>query len=52
VGSNGEVIDMLQFAAAHKIAPRIEAFALKDVNDALARLRENQMRYRAVLMLD
>jgi uncharacterized zinc-type alcohol dehydrogenase-like protein len=52
VGSNGEVIDMLQFAAAHKIAPRIEAFALKDVNDALARLRQNQMRYRAVLVLD
>jgi uncharacterized zinc-type alcohol dehydrogenase-like protein len=52
VGSNGEIAEMLQFAAAHKIFPRIEAFALKDVNDALARLRQNQMRYRAVLVID
>jgi uncharacterized zinc-type alcohol dehydrogenase-like protein len=52
VGSNGEIAEMLQFAAAHKIAPRIERFALKNVNDALTRLRENQVRYRAVLVLD
>lgn len=52
VGSNSAIAEMLQFAAAHKIVPRIERFALKNVNDALARLRQNQMRYRAVLVLD
>jgi uncharacterized zinc-type alcohol dehydrogenase-like protein len=52
VGSNGDIAEMLQFAAAHKITPRIEPFALKDVNGALARLRNNQMRYRAVLVMD
>ena len=52
VGSNGEIAEVLQFAAVHKIVPRIEPFALKDVNHALARLRANQMRYRAVLVLD
>ncbi len=52
VGSNGEIAEMLQFAAAHEVVPRIEYFTLKDVNDALARLRANQMRYRAVLVID
>ena len=52
VGSNGDIAEMLQFAAAHKIAPRIEPFALKNVNDALARLRHNRVRYRAVLVMD
>lgn len=49
VGSNREIAEMLCFAAAHKIAPHVERFALQDVNAALARVRSNQTRFRAVL---
>jgi uncharacterized zinc-type alcohol dehydrogenase-like protein len=49
VGSNGEIAEMLRFAAEHKIAPQIERFPLQLANDALERVRKNRVRYRAVL---
>jgi uncharacterized zinc-type alcohol dehydrogenase-like protein len=50
VGSNKEIREMLQFSARHKITPKIELFLLRDVNQALKRLRKNDLRYRAVLV--
>ena len=40
---------MLEFSARHGIRPQIELFPMHEVNRALERLRNNQMRYRAVL---
>jgi len=43
---------MFQFSAQHAITPRTEAFAMREVNEALDRLRQNHARYRAVLIND
>jgi uncharacterized zinc-type alcohol dehydrogenase-like protein len=49
IGSNAEIRVMLEFSAAHGILPEVELFSMAEVNRALARLRENNVRYRAVL---
>src|SRR4029077_2359007 len=49
VGSRSEMQTMLEFSARHGIRPQIELFPMHEVNRALERLRNNQMRYRAVL---
>jgi uncharacterized zinc-type alcohol dehydrogenase-like protein len=41
---------MLDFSARHRIAPQVEIFPMRDANRALERLRNNEMRYRAVLV--
>ena len=40
---------MLQFSAEHGIRPVIERYSMAEINQALARLRSNRVRYRAVL---
>ncbi|MGH7796550.1 MAG: NAD(P)-dependent alcohol dehydrogenase [Candidatus Binatia bacterium] len=50
IGSNAEIRAMFQFSVEHAIMPVIELYAMKDVNKALERLRQNQVRYRAVLV--
>jgi uncharacterized zinc-type alcohol dehydrogenase-like protein len=52
IGSNAELAAMLDFSAEHKISPLVESFSMKDANTAIARLRKNQLRYRAVLVND
>jgi propanol-preferring alcohol dehydrogenase len=52
VGSRQDVRDVLALADRHAIRPVVETYALADVNVAHARLRANQVRYRAVLDLD
>jgi len=49
VGSPVNITRMLDFAARHHISPVIETFPMEQVNDALARLRSGQARYRIVL---
>ncbi len=49
IGSRSEMQTMLEFSARHGIRPQIELFPMHEVNRALERLRNNQMRYRAVL---
>jgi alcohol/geraniol dehydrogenase (NADP+) len=49
IGSPASIRDMLSFAAEHGIGAQIETAPLARVNDALHRLRENQVRYRMVL---
>ncbi|WP_237067892.1 NADPH-dependent aldehyde reductase Ahr [Microbulbifer guangxiensis] len=49
VGSPTTIAEMLEFAARHKIAPKVEHFPMSRVNDALARLKSGDVRYRVVL---
>ena len=49
VGSPAMIARMLEFAVRHQIKPVIETFPMEQVNDAMARLRSGQARYRVVL---
>ena len=50
VGSNSEMRAMFDFSATHAIISTTELYPLASVNQALERLRHNQVRYRAVLV--
>jgi len=52
LGNRGVVREMLSFADAHGIAPRIERMPMTQVNEAVARLTANRARYRIVLVRD
>jgi alcohol/geraniol dehydrogenase (NADP+) len=49
IGSNAEIREMFHFAAKHAIIPMTEIYPMRDVNSVLTRLRQNRVRYRAVL---
>lgn len=49
IGSRWMINDMLRVADRYGVAPIIETFALADANAALAKVRDNTVRYRAVL---
>ncbi|WP_242523554.1 NADPH-dependent aldehyde reductase Ahr [Microbulbifer salipaludis] len=49
VGSPATIADMLEFAARHKIAPKVEHFPMSKINEAFARLESGEARYRIVL---
>lgn len=49
VGSPATIAQMLEFAAQHDIAPQIELFDFKEINQALDHLRAGKARYRVVL---
>lgn len=40
---------LLEFAAQHQVKAQIEQFAMKDVNQAIEKVRAGKIRYRAVL---
>jgi len=44
-----ETQDMLNFCGEHKITANIERTSLPKINDALARLRRNDVKYRFVI---
>ncbi len=48
-GSRAQIRDMLAFAALHGIAAQTETMPMAQVNEALAKVRKNQARYRMVL---
>jgi alcohol/geraniol dehydrogenase (NADP+) len=48
-GSPGDLTEMLNIAARHGIKAITEKFAMKDANEAVARVKKNKVRYRAVL---
>ena len=50
VGSRAVIAETLEIAAQHDIRPIVETFAMADANEALQRVRENTVRYRAVLL--
>lgn len=49
-GTVDDEAEMLAFCAERGIKPMIEEFAIEDCNEALARVRSGQVRYRAVLV--
>ena len=49
IGSPRVIHEMLDVAARHNIKAITESFAMKDANEAIARVKKNQVRYRAVL---
>ena len=48
-GSPNDLHEMLDVAARHKVNAITETFAMKDCNQAIAKVKKNQVRYRAVL---
>lgn len=51
-GSRAAIASMLEFAARHRIAPQVERFPMRQLNEALAHLRSGKARYRIVLDAD
>lgn len=51
-GSPAAISTMFDFAARHRIAPKVEHFPMRDVNAALARMEAGKARYRIVLDAD
>jgi uncharacterized zinc-type alcohol dehydrogenase-like protein len=49
IGSRAEINEMLSLADRLGIQPIVETFPLANANEALARVRENKVRYRAVI---
>ena len=48
-GSPGDLIEMLDVAARHNVKALTERFPMKNANQAVARVKQNKVRYRAVL---
>ena len=48
-GSPGDLFEMLDVAARHGVQAITERFAMAKANDAVAKVKKNQVRYRAVL---
>ncbi len=51
LGSPVTIAKMLDFASRHQIEPTVEVFPLEQVNEALARVRRGEARYRIVLQV-
>lgn len=49
IGSPANIATMLDFAARHNILPLTQTFKFSQVNEAIKKLREGKIRYRAVL---
>jgi uncharacterized zinc-type alcohol dehydrogenase-like protein len=49
IGSPPTIIEMLEFAARHDIKAKIDVMPMSEVNQAIAKLKDNKARYRIVL---
>lgn len=52
LGTQADMRDMLRFAQVHHIQPMIEVMPMSKVNEAIERVKQNQARYRIVLVND
>lgn len=52
IGSPAVILEMLGVAARHGIRAQVEGFPMARVNEAIAKVREGRVRYRAVLEAD
>eukprot|EP01098_Paradermamoeba_levis_P010764 TRINITY_DN4535_c0_g1_i1.p1 TRINITY_DN4535_c0_g1~~TRINITY_DN4535_c0_g1_i1.p1 ORF type:complete len:337 (+),score=107.06 TRINITY_DN4535_c0_g1_i1:110-1120(+) len=50
--NRGSTTDMLRFVHLHSIFPQIEKFPFSQINEAIQRVKENKVRYRAVCFFD
>jgi uncharacterized zinc-type alcohol dehydrogenase-like protein len=51
-GSRAQIDTMLRFATHHHVAPKVEHFPMRRVNDAMDHLRAGKASYRIVLDAD
>jgi len=51
-GSFGLTSDMLEFAALHKVFPDVEVFSQNQFNEAIEKVKEGKVRFRAVVKFD
>jgi uncharacterized zinc-type alcohol dehydrogenase-like protein len=51
-GSRSQIDTMLRFACHHHVAPKVEHFAMRRVNEAMDHLRAGKASYRIVLDAD
>jgi uncharacterized zinc-type alcohol dehydrogenase-like protein len=49
IGGRPAIREMLEFAAQHDIKAMTEIMPMSEVNDAIAKLKDNKARYRIVL---
>ena len=49
MGSPKNIIKMLDFVVQHKIYPEVEIYKFDKINKAIKAVRENKVRYRAVV---
>ena len=49
IGSRSRINEMLRIAERYNIRPIIEEFPLSDANKAIEKIKNNKIRYRAVL---
>ena len=49
IGSPASIATMLNFAARHNIVRLVETFKFSEINEAIQKLRDGKVRYRAVL---
>jgi uncharacterized zinc-type alcohol dehydrogenase-like protein len=49
IGGRAEIAEMLELAALHRIAPVVESFPMGEANAAVRKVRDNTVRFRAVL---
>lgn len=50
IGGRAIMMEMLSIAEQFKIEPIVEVFPMEKVNEAIQKVRDNQVRYRAVLV--
>ena len=49
IGGRSAIREMLEFAAHHNIKAKTEVMQMSEVNEAIAKLKDNKARYRIVL---
>ncbi|MGZ0707064.1 NADPH-dependent aldehyde reductase Ahr [Coraliomargarita sp. W4R53] len=52
VGSPATIEKMLEFARLHEIEPKVESYKMSEINEAIARVKSGDARYRVVLSRD
>ena len=52
LGNRATMREMLSFAQAHSIVPKVELMPMTEVNEAIRKVKENKARYRIVLFND
>ncbi len=49
IGGRARMVEMLQLADKFSVKPVVETFKMSQINEAFQKVRENKVRYRAVL---
>jgi uncharacterized zinc-type alcohol dehydrogenase-like protein len=51
IGSRSTILETLDIADRYGVTPMIETFPLAEANTAVAKVRDNSIRFRAVLLV-